>query len=172
MSANARLSEKPRARAFALRLAVLTVLWWILTDGSGGWAFGVPAAVLITTFSLWQAPPAQLSLRASALPGFALFFVRQSLSAGWDVARRTLSRDMALAPELLRIPVSLPAGAPTWWLMATISLLPGTLSARIDDGNIEIHCLDARTDVTAEVCAAQRRIAVLFGLPADVEATR
>jgi multicomponent Na+:H+ antiporter subunit E len=154
------------SRAFALRLGVLLLLWWILTDGSGGWGFGLPVALLITAFSLWLAPPARRTLRPAALPGFAMFFLLQSLRAGWDVARRTLSRDMGLSPALVRVPLKLPHGAPTWWLMATVSLLPGTLSARIDRASVEIHCLDDRLDVVGDVDVAQARIATLFGLDA------
>lgn len=155
-----------RLRAFAFRLALLMLLWWILADG-GGWGFGLAVALPITVFSLWLAPPARRSLRLTALPGFVLFFLHQSLRAGWDVARRTLSPDMALSPALLRVPTGLPSGAPTWWLMAVVSLLPGTLSARIEGGHIDIHCLDDRLDVAGDVRTASRRIAALFGLPED-----
>lgn len=151
-------------RAFAHRLALLMLLWWILSDGSG-WVFGLAAALPITAFSLRLAPPARRTLRLAALPGFALFFLHQSLRAGWDVARRTLARDMALAPALLRLPTGLPPGAPIWWLMAVVSLLPGTLSARVEGTDIEIHCLDARLDIAGDVRTASRRIAALFGLP-------
>lgn len=166
----ARRERGLQLRAFALRLSVLALLWWVLTEGTGGWAFGIAAVVPITAFSLWLAPAARRSLRVSALPGFALFFLYQSLRAGWDVAQRTLSRDMALAPALLRLPTGLPSGAPTWWLMAIVSLLPGTLSARIEGDCIQIHCLDARLDVAGDVRTASLRIATLFGLPASGEA--
>jgi multicomponent Na+:H+ antiporter subunit E len=54
--------------------------------------------------------------------------------------------------------------------MAIVSLLPGTLSTRIEGHCIQIHCLDARLDVAGDVRTASQRIATLFGLPASGEA--
>ncbi|HRP96104.1 MAG TPA: Na+/H+ antiporter subunit E [Rhodocyclaceae bacterium] len=49
--------------------------------------------------------------------------------------------------------------------MITISLLPGTLSARLDGRMLEVHCLDAGRDTAADVHATQVQLAALFGTP-------
>lgn len=48
---------------------------------------------------------------------------------------------------------------------ATLSLLPGTLSVRVDGGTLHLHVLDARRPVVAEAHEAQRRIARMLRLP-------
>jgi multicomponent Na+:H+ antiporter subunit E len=158
------------ASAYAIRAALLLVLWWAFTEATGGWSFGVPLAALAAAVSLWLTPPARHVPRLRRLPAFAAYFLLQSLRAGWDVARRTLHPRLPLRPGLLRLPARLPDGAPTWWLMITLSLLPGTLSVRLDGRTLEVHCLDAGSDAAADVHAAQIQLAALFGAPlADEE---
>lgn len=153
------------ARAYAIRVVLLLVLWWALTEASGGWSIGVPLAALAAAASLWLTPPARHVLHLRRAPAFAAYFLLQSLRAGWDVARRTLHPRLPLRPGMLRLPARLPDGAPTWWLMITISLLPGTLSVRLDGRTLEVHCLDVGRDAAADVHAAQVQLAALFGAP-------
>ena len=151
--------------AYALRLALLLVVWWILSGSTGDWWFGLPLAIGAAAVSLWLTPPARFRLRLHRMPFFAGFFLWQSLLAGWDVARRTLSPALPLRPEILYLSVILPPGAPTWWLMLVISLLPGTLSIRLhEDRTLEVHCLDSRLDVSGSVRETELQIARLFGL--------
>jgi multicomponent Na+:H+ antiporter subunit E len=78
---------------------------------------------------------------------------------------------MPLNPDILRLPLILPPGAPTWWLMLTITLLPGTLSVRLHtDRVLEVHCLDADAGIAASVRRTERQLAELFGLPPTVSA--
>ncbi|MFN3987569.1 MAG: Na+/H+ antiporter subunit E [Rhodocyclaceae bacterium] len=159
-------------RAFLARGALLAGLWWVLAGEAEGVGIGLAAALLAAWASLRVAPPARHALRIAALPRFVLFFLLQSLHAGWDVARRTLAPGLPLHPGLIRVPLALPAGAPTWWLMLIVSLLPGTLATRLDGRVLELHVLDdlpASPDsdpepaVVAEVRDAEARIAALFG---------
>ena len=151
--------------AYALRLGLLLGVWWILSGSTEDWWFGLPLAVFAAAVSLWLTPPGRFRLRLHRMPFFAGFFLWQSLLAGWDVARRTLSPALPLRPEILHLPVVLPEGAPTWWLMLVISLLPGTLSVRLDEErSLEVHCLDSRLDVPASVRETELQIALLFGL--------
>lgn len=150
--------------AYVLRVLVFAAVWWSLTEGDGGWGFGLPLALLVAALSLVHTPPARRVPRIHRMPGFFAYFMLQSLRAGWDVARRTLHPALPLQPELLRLPLRLPAGAPTWWLMIVISLLPGTLSVRLEDAVLELHCLDVGGTVVADVREAESRLAHLFGL--------
>ena len=152
--------------AYALRLALLLGVWWVLSGSTEDWWFGLPLAVAVAAVSLWLSPPARFRLRLHRMPIFAGFFLWQSLLAGWDVARRTLSPALPLHPEILRLPLVLPEGAPTWWLMLVISLLPGTLSVRLrPDRILEVHCLDSQLDVPGSVRETELQIGRLFGLP-------
>ncbi|AGA31812.1 cation antiporter [Thioalkalivibrio nitratireducens DSM 14787] len=163
-----RVGRIRRVSAFLLRVGFLLVIWWILTGSGSDWWFGFPLALAAAALSLWLTPPATYRLRPLRFPGFAVFFLWQSLLAGWDVARRTLDPKLPLQPDVLQLPLGLPAGAPTWWLMLTISLLPGTLSVRLHQQRVlEVHCLDARLDVAGSVRDTECQIARLYGLGPD-----
>ncbi|MBM9535688.1 Na+/H+ antiporter subunit E [Desulfobulbus alkaliphilus] len=158
--------------AVLIRTALLVVIWWVLTENQGGWVFGILSALMIACCSLLLTPPATHRLRVHRLPGFFLFFLVQSLRAGWDVAVRTVRPSLPLQPAILSVPLMLPAGAPTWWLMLVVSLLPGTLSAHLDGRTLELHCLDEGLDVVADVREAERHLALLFGqIPSSVAAS-
>ena len=157
---NARPGHYPTA--FAIRSLGLAALWWVLTEGEA-WAVGSLLALLIAGISLLHTPPSEHRLAIRRIPGFAVFFLTQSLSAGVDVARRTLDRSLPLHPAMMRVPLRLPAGAPTWWLMLVISLLPGTLSVRLGGRTLELHCLDEHLDVIADLRRAETEIGRLFG---------
>ena len=149
--------------AVLIRTTLLAGIWWMLTENRGGWGFGVLAALAIACISLRLTPPATHTLRVLHIPGFFVFFLVQSLRAGWDVAVRTVSPSLPLQPTILSVPLTLPAGAPTWWLMLVVSLLPGTLSTHLKDRSLEVHCLDERLDVVGGVRETERRLARLFG---------
>jgi multicomponent Na+:H+ antiporter subunit E len=154
-------------RASAFRLGLLLLVWWIVSGSTGDWWFGLPLAVTAAAVSMWLTPPANFWLRPHRIPVFAAFFLWQSLLAGWDVTKRTLSPALPLHPEILHLSVVLPPGAPTWWLMLVISLLPGTLSVRLHENRtLEVHCLDSRLDVSGSVRDTEMQIARLFGLHA------
>ena len=181
------------ARAFAFRFVLLVFIWWLLADG-GGWGFGLASAAVVAGVSLRLAPPTRWPLRAQRIPAFIGYFLLQSMLAGMDVAQRTLRPSMPLRPTVLRLPLSLPPGAPTWWLMLVISLLPGTLSVHLDEHGgenlragpgaqssacddpgagaanervLELHCLDDGPEVIAGIRDAERRIALLFGVSVE-----
>jgi multicomponent Na+:H+ antiporter subunit E len=169
MAEQERAGQPPsRIRAYGLRLALLLAIWWVLSGSASDWWFGLPLAAATAALSLWLTPPAKFRLRPARFPGFAAYFLWQSLLAGWDVARRTLDPRLPLHPEILHLALVLPPGAPTWWLMLTISLLPGTLSVRLHENQIlEVHCLDSRLDVADSVRGTEIQIARLYGIAAD-----
>jgi multicomponent Na+:H+ antiporter subunit E len=156
-----------RLRAYVLRALGFAGVWWTLTEGDGGWGFGLVLALIVAALSLIHMPPARHLPRIQRVPGFLAYFLLQSLRAGWDVARRTLRPELPLQPGLLRLPMRLPTGAPTWWMMIVISLLPGTLSVQLQDAVLELHCLALGDDVVADVREAEDRLARLFGLTLD-----
>lgn len=165
MNTNDRTTARTvRLHAYVLRVLVFAAVWWTLTEGDGGWGFGLPLALLVAALSLVHTPPATHLPRVHRMPAFFAYFMLQSLRAGWDVARRTLHPELPLQPDLLRVPLRLPTGAPTWWLMIVISLLPGTLSVHLKDAVLELHCLGVAGNVVADVREAETRLARLFGL--------
>lgn len=143
---------------------ILTGSWWILAEGDpSSWVIGVPTVAL----AVWAArqyatEDASPPVRYQALPGFALYFMMRSLLAGVDVARRTLAPSLPIAPRLQSVHTTLPDGLPRVLLVAVLSLMPGSLGVSLHENEIELHVLDARTDVIADVRRTEARIARLF----------
>ncbi len=155
-------------KAVLIRAALLLLLWWSLTEGDGGWWFGLPLTLLVVVISLWLSPPGRYTIRPLQAAGFGVYFIAQSLRAGLDVAGRILHPRLPLQPEIITLRLELPPGAPCWLLMTTLSLLPGTLCVRLQDQQLSLHCLDTRMDVVASVRIVEQRIARVFGLSLPV----
>ena len=148
-----------------LRFLAVLLVWWILTDGeTSALAFGVGVAVLVTLVSAVLFPRSSYRLVWHRVPGFLWFFSVQSAVAGLDVARRLLAPGLPIAPGLRTLQVHLPQGAPRWLLANILSLLPGTLSVRLQDNQLLLHCLDTGMPLEAQVRQVEGRIAALFGV--------
>lgn len=147
-----------------MRIIVFALLWWIVSDGGGDWLFGIPVVVLATIASYQLYPARGTRLRPLAFARFFGFFVHQSLRAGMDVAFRALGPGLRLTPAFIHYRLRLPAGPARVFLLDTLSLLPGTLSAELDDDRLCLHVLDADLPVEAEVRDVERHVAAVFGL--------
>lgn len=150
-----------RWRVFPSRLLVFALLWWILTDGaSTSWLVGVPAVVLAGISSTLLMPPLRVSFIGAVK--FALFFGWESLRGGIDVARRALHRRLPLAPGMVDHQLRTPRIDAHVSLANTVSLLPGTLAADLDDRVLHVHALDAGTEVRDSLERSEQQIATLF----------
>jgi multicomponent Na+:H+ antiporter subunit E len=101
-------------------------------------------------------------LHLAALPGFSIYFLRTSIAGGVDVARRALSPSMSLKPGFVRFTTSLPHGAVLTFFMAVISLLPGTLSVRLQGRLLTVHVLDTRLPIQASLSDLQDHVTRVF----------
>lgn len=147
-----------------MRLLLLVGLWLVLTNGRpGAWGFGLAAVVLVWLMSRRLFPPGEYRLQPLQLPLFLGWFLARSLVAGWDVSRRLLAPALVIAPGERTVP-DIAARQPQWLLANLLSLMPGTLSVELQGQTMLLHCLDTRQDVRADVAAAERRVARLFGL--------
>lgn len=137
------------------------VLWWALVDGDvQSWWLGAPAVLLAAAASSALLPRMPLSWGRALL--FAPFFLTRSLLGGLDVAYRALRPRMPIAPRMIEYRLRFPAGPWCVVLVNTISLLPGTLGASMDDGVLTVHALDGRGEVGKSIERLEGRIARLF----------
>jgi multicomponent Na+:H+ antiporter subunit E len=159
----------PRWLRSCLRRGVfLALLWWVFSGGEPhSWVIGAPAVVVgvVLGWSLTGASTWELSV--GGLLRFAGFFVRQSFLGGLDVAFRALHPKLPLKPELVQYRLSLPEEAHRVLLANTASLLPGSLSAQLEDSTLTLHVLDA--SVLDDLPALERRVAQLFAVTLPVE---
>lgn len=146
-------------RAFILFL----VLWLLLTDGAAdGLAFGVGAAALAAAISA-AGGYVPWPLRPLAWLTFAPWFLARSLVGGWDVLRRAALPARPLDPELVDFPTRLTTPSARRFLAAAVSLLPGTLVARIHESHLRVHVLDRGLPVHADLRGLEARIGALYG---------
>jgi len=157
------------------RILMFALLWLILagTDPTS-WIIGVPAVMLAAVYArrLAGAPPADLS--APGIVRFVPYFLWQSLLGGLDVARRVLRPRLRIAPGFHRYPLRLTNPAARVFFLDSVTLLPGTLSADMREGVIELHALDAAADPAPALADLERRVGLLFGehLERPLEADR
>lgn len=159
-----RLSRRAaRARRFAITLVPATLLWWVLAGHASllsplAW-LAILGAGASTLFLPLSRP---IRLRLPAFPGFAFYFLRASVAGGVDVARRALSPAMPLKPGFVSYTTALPHGAALTFFMAIISLLPGTLSVRLQGRRLTVHVLDSRLPIEASLSDLEGHVSRVF----------
>jgi multicomponent Na+:H+ antiporter subunit E len=138
--------------AAVIRAAWFGALWLVL---SGADPSGLPAGAVAVVGATWTSlrllPTGAWRLTPGALLSALARFLRQSIVAGVDVARRALDPRLPLRPGFVTCPLRVAPGAARSAVCAVASLLPGTLPARIDEhGTLLIHCLDTEQPVVAQ----------------------
>ncbi len=126
------------------------------------WLVGVPVVLFATLASVALLPPFSCSL-----PGvirFVPFFLWRSLYGGVDVARRALHPRLPITPGLFYHHWRLPPGPARVFMANTVSLLPGTLSAKISVDCLQVHLLDEQKDFLSELERVEQRVAAMFGI--------
>jgi multicomponent Na+:H+ antiporter subunit E len=154
--------DRTLARAFVARTVFLYALWWILSHDAvqAPLAGAVFACLAAATSLAYSDGPTRW--RPARLPRLLWYFARQSLLGGWDVARRAFAPSLPLAPDILRLELRLPTGAPTVVFAWLVSLTPGTASAALEERLLVVHALDTRMAVEAQLRDLERHVAALF----------
>lgn len=152
--------------AWGQQAFVALVLVWLALNGLAAWRSGLVVAGAGAVLAAAVAVGEPYRWRPHRLAAFAAFFVVASFRGGIDVAWRALHPGMPIDPRFVRFPLDLPPGQPRTLMVSTLSLMPGTLSADLeDDGRtLVVHVLTAEAE--ASVAWLQARVARLFALPA------
>ena len=150
--------------ALISRLLLFLIVWWALSGGvAGSWVIGVPAVLCALLVSAVLLPPTQLVWWQ--LVAFIPFFLWQSLKSGVDVALFAFRPRMSLAPKLIDYPLRLPLGLAQVTMINVISLLPGTLSAKLNKGVLTVHVLDSQGNYLADLQSLEQRLERIFPGP-------
>lgn len=147
---------------------LFAALWWALTGGgAGSWIVGVPVVAAATAASrgLWPQDTGWWSPLGTLR--FVVFFLRESVRGGVDVARRALDPALPLRPALVELRCRLPPGPAEVLLVDVVSLLPGTLSVDLRGALLTLHVLDDRAPAEAELRILEAHIAAMFRIPLD-----
>jgi len=150
------------------RTAILALLWWIIVQGQvGSWLIGLPAVALAAAASVYFGGADLPRISLAGLSRFIVFFLRESVRGGFDVARRTLAPRLRIQPGFKNYRIRLNEPWARVLFINCISLLPGTLAARLDGDQVELHLLDAGEDPAPDLIRLEQAIARLFGLPLE-----
>jgi len=125
---------------------------------------GMLTAAAATWLSLLLLPPRPRTSRVSilALLRLAAHFLRQSVVAGLDVARRAFDPRMPLRPGFVSYPLSFPPGPARNIFASWTSLLPGTVPVADDGETLLYHCLDVGQPIAKQLGVEEAWLAPLL----------
>lgn len=150
-------------RTIALRVLIMLVLWWVLTEGNTDmlW-FGVVTAITAAIISLHAWPPKQMRWRLLPLLQFLPWFLWRSLLGGIDVACRAFAPRLRVQPKVQRYQLRLTTEPAQVFLAWTITLSPGTASVNLEHNSLDVHLLDPCLLPEARFRSIEARVAALF----------
>lgn len=145
------------------RLVIFAFLWWALTEGEtyNLW-FGVIVVIAATVVSIALQPAT--GFRPLYLGPVYVFFVRESIRGGIDVARRAFSPNMPIDPGFTEVTLRLPEGPARVFLTNLLNITPGTVSVELLPGSLRIHMLHTGTAIEEKVREMEDLMANLFDL--------
>jgi len=146
---------------------LLLTVWFMLTAGSAGsWIIGLPFVAL----AIWFQPPSAsspsqsgTSFNIGGLMQFTYFFIAESLRGGIDVSRRVLSSRPRIDADFYDYAMRLQKPHAQKLFISSISLLPGTLCADLNDSQLRIHTLDRNMDTPDAIRRLESLVGKTFG---------
>ncbi len=136
-------ATKKQRWTWAMQILVVLMLLWLLLNGTDRFLAGLLAASAGAGLGAWLVSGQPHPWKPHRLLWFAGFFLWESLKGGVDVAWRAIHPKLRIEPCFSTHRIELPAGQPRTLMVATVSLLPGTLSADLDEAgrDLEVHAL-------------------------------
>ena len=154
---------RPAFRHILSRLVFITFLWWALTEGDAYNLWFGALVVLVTTWASFALVPVT-GFRPWHLGSVLIFFVRESISGGIDVARRAFSPSMPIRPGMTEVTLRLPEGSARVFLTNLLNITPGTVSVELLPESLRIHMLDKEMPVEEKVREIEQIMARLFSV--------
>jgi multicomponent Na+:H+ antiporter subunit E len=159
-------SRKNRPAQAVVRAALFAFLWWILVGlDAEAWLIGIPVILSATFVSLVIAPELGWRVRPIRAILFFGYFIWSALRGGIDVTSRAFRPSLPIKPGFITHYFRLPNSSSRVFLTDVASLLPGTLSAGLEDDCLVIHVLDLDLPVEQSMKDLEVRVAALFGEP-------
>lgn len=164
MTRRRQTSSASTIRSALRRAGIFALFWLIAAEGKlSAWPLAVAGIAAATAASLWLLPAKTLPpISAGGLFRFLVWFVRQSLAGGWQVARLALQPRLALRPACIELPLSLPPGLPRLLFTAALGLMPGTLGVRLQGDTLLVHVLDREQPLADDAARLADRVAAVF----------
>lgn len=161
-------------RVIAVRGALLTLVWVILAGWDAAYlGYGIVSVVSATALSLTMfpvrtrdsEPSASAFSQVKATLTLPLWFMRQSIVGGADVAWRAMRRRVDVEPAVVTASCRLPDGNALQVALLMMNLMPGTMVQRVtEDGDtVELHTLSTELDPVKQWEALQDRVERAWG---------
>lgn len=152
-----------RLWVFACRFVLIMLLWLVISEFDGQLLlYGLLTAIVIALVSLRLLPPQNRTVSVIGVARFIPYFIWRSVLGGLDVAWRACHPRLPISPCMIEYRLSIRSEIEKTLLLLIVSLLPGTLSVRIQDEVLKVHCLDADVDHAIAIHDLERRIAMMF----------
>lgn len=146
------------------RALPLALLWWVLAQGAPeSAAVGVVTVGLAAAVSV-RLQPGMLSVSPWQVVPFILFFLRESVRGGVQVALLALRPGLDLRPGTLEVALRLPHEPARVLLAALVGLMPGTLAIGLEGNLLRLHVLHRDMGAERGVRMAEDRLARLLKL--------
>jgi multicomponent Na+:H+ antiporter subunit E len=143
--------------------ASLAALWWLLSEGNAAsWAVGLPAIALGLWLGRGSGRDDAPRLSFVGAGRFLFFFLRESMRGGMDVAGRVLAPRLRIEPGLAVYRTRLTGGPALLLFANSVSLLPGTVCADLEQDRLQLHLLDAAQDPEPELRRLEAAVARVF----------
>ncbi|MBI1283614.1 MAG: sodium:proton antiporter [Thiobacillus sp.] len=136
-------------------------LWMVLMQSikPADLAVGAFATLGATWLSLHLFAPAAGHLRFGSLFALLPHFLRESVRAGIDVARRAFDPRLPLRTGFVDCPLDFPPGLARNTFATITSLMPGTVPADATDDALIYHCLDTAQPVVEALWKEEKLLA-------------
>ena len=157
---------------WAYEVFVLLALMWLALNGTERWFAGVLVSFAGAAMAGWLAVNRPYPLVVRQVVPFLAFFLLGSLRGGVDVAWRALHPRLPIEPQFRRFALDLPQGQPRTVMVSVLSLMPGTLSAELEDDGTTLVVHALTDSAMASVGTLEARIQALFGVPRSEAADR
>ncbi|TWU23321.1 Na(+)/H(+) antiporter subunit E [Novipirellula galeiformis] len=154
---------------YTLTLAATLFVTWLTWSGHFESPFILGLGVLSCLCSLWmsrrmrivdeEGAPAQLGVRP--FTRYAPWLIKEIVISNLAVAKIILSPKMPLQRKLVTVPTQVKTELGRVMLANSITLTPGTVSVRVDEGSITIHALVLDGDGSGISADMERRICEL-----------
>lgn len=149
-------------------LVLCTTLWLVIAEfepSSVTLAVPVIAIAALTMAGLTRVQGLRLSLVQAVY--FAMFFLRNSVAGGLDVARRALSPSLPVDPGFIEYPLRIPAGPARVFFCHVVSQTPGTYVADFTDNGLLVHVINRSQANEPNLRQLETRVARLFCVPLE-----
>jgi multicomponent Na+:H+ antiporter subunit E len=146
---------------------VVLLLTWVALNGLAGWWLGLLASFAGALLGAALATSLPYPWKPHRLVTFGGFFLVESFRGGLDVAWRALHPALKIEPGFTRHVIGLPAGQPRTLLVSVLSLLPGTLSADLEDDGETLVVHSLFPEASHSISLLEHWVAWLFSLEDD-----